>query len=154
MSVNHFSASLPSPALPDFPSALPDLKPPASGDDIVKRKGTGAFDDPKERQKLKKVCEDFETVFLNYTLQKMRETVPKDDLMGADHGEQIYRGMLDEELAKQMATSGGVGLASMLFRQLTLEDQAKTQPTPPVEAPGGAAGPADPMTRTPGEPKR
>lgn len=73
---------------------------------------------PKEQAKLRKACEDFESIFLNYLLTKMRESVPKNDLMGSDHGEDIYRGLMDEELTKQMAASGGVGLGSSLYKQL------------------------------------
>jgi flagellar protein FlgJ len=72
----------------------------------------------KEQGKLKQACQDFESVFLNYMLSKMRDTVPKDSLFGSDNGEQIYRGMLDEQLSKQIAASGGVGIASMLYQQL------------------------------------
>lgn len=72
----------------------------------------------KDQAKLKQTCQDFESVFLNYMLSKMRETVPKDDLTGSGNGEQIYRGMMDEELSKQIAASGGVGIASMLYQQL------------------------------------
>ena len=72
----------------------------------------------KEQARLKKACQDFESIFLNYMLSKMRESVPKDELLGKSNGENIYRGMLDEELSKQIAASGGVGLSSMLYRQM------------------------------------
>jgi peptidoglycan hydrolase FlgJ len=73
----------------------------------------------KEQARLKKACQDFESIFLNYMLSKMRESVPKDDLMGGGNAENIYRGMLDEELSKQIAAGGGMGLGNMLYRQLS-----------------------------------
>ena len=79
--------------------------------------GAAAAPDPKEAETLKKACVDFESVFLNFMLSQMRETVPKSGLTGNGQGESLYRGMLDEELSKQMAASGGIGLAEMLVRQ-------------------------------------
>lgn len=72
----------------------------------------------REQAKLKKACQDFESIFVNYMLSKMRESVPKDDLMGSSNGQDIYRGMLDEELSKQIVASGGVGLSNMLYHDL------------------------------------
>jgi len=70
--------------------------------------------------KLKAACRDMEAVFLNLMLTRMRETVPKSSLMGNSSGEQIMRSMLDSEMTKNMAQAGGIGLADMLYRQLSL----------------------------------
>jgi flagellar protein FlgJ len=103
-------------------SHLKELKSPAgSVDKSITGKNSPAADadGSKDQAKMKKACQDFEAVFLNYMLSQMRETVPKSGLTGNDPGESIYRGMMDEELSHQMAASGGMGLADMLYRQFT-----------------------------------
>jgi flagellar protein FlgJ len=92
------------------------LTRPAENPDVKK---SSQIDGAKEQTKLKATCQDFESVFLNMMLSKMREAVPKDDLMGESRGEDVFRGMLDEELSKNMAAGGGVGLARMLYEQLS-----------------------------------
>ena len=77
----------------------------------------------KEKQddkKLKAACKDFEAMFLNLMYTKMRETGPKNTLFGDSNEEQILQSMLDTELTKKMADAGGMGLADMLYRQLSL----------------------------------
>lgn len=83
-------------------------------------KAAKSLQEQKEDAKLKKVCQDMESVFLNLMLSKMRETVPKSELMGENSsGEQIMQSMLDTEMTKDMAKAGGIGLGDMLYRQLS-----------------------------------
>lgn len=70
-------------------------------------------------KKLKSVCQDMESVFLNMMLTSMRATVPKDSLLGESNEDDIMKSMLDTELSKNMAQAGGVGIASLLYRQLS-----------------------------------
>lgn len=90
-----------------------------------------AADAPKtsgEDAKLRSTCRDMEAVFLNLMLAQMRETVPKGNLLGNSREEQMLTSMLDTELTKNMAQAGGMGLADMLYRQLSktaVQGQAK-----------------------------
>jgi flagellar protein FlgJ len=77
-----------------------------------------------DNSKLKTVCRDMEAVFLNILMQKMRDTVPKSGLTGDTSGEDVMRSMLDTEMTKEMAKAGGIGLADMMYRQLTLSNYA------------------------------
>ena len=108
---------------------LPGMKPlkldAPSVDTSIRKAATAKTADAKEQEKTKKACEDFEAIFLNFVLSKMRDTIPKDGLMGNDQATNLYRGMLDEEMSKQMAASGGVGLAEMMYRQLSMAEQKK-----------------------------
>lgn len=79
----------------------------------------------KEDAKLKAACKDFEAMFLNLMYSKMRETVPDNSLYGTSHGEKIMQSMLDTELTKKMANAGGVGLAAMMYKQLSMESKYK-----------------------------
>lgn len=73
----------------------------------------------KEDAKLKAACKDMEAVFLNMMLTQMRATVPKGNLIGESSGEKIMQSLLDTELTKNMSQAGGIGLADMLYRQLS-----------------------------------
>ena len=69
-------------------------------------------------QKLRKVCRDMESMFMNMLLTSMRETVPEGGLIEKPSGEKIMQSMLDQELSNSMAKAGGIGIADMLHRQL------------------------------------
>jgi flagellar protein FlgJ len=75
--------------------------------------------DDKETVRLKNVCRDMEAVFLNLMWTSMRATVPKGSLMSGGFSEDIMRSMMDTELTKKMAQAGGMGLADMIYRQLS-----------------------------------
>lgn len=66
------------------------------------------------RAEVKKVAEEFESLFLNIVLKAMRDTVPKDSLISGGNAEDIYRSMLDEEYARIMATQRHTGLADTI----------------------------------------
>lgn len=76
--------------------------------------------------KLKSVCRDMEAVFLNIMLSKMRATVVKSNLLPDQSKEELMQSMLDSEMTKNMAQAGGIGLADMLYRQLTLQGSNAT----------------------------
>jgi flagellar protein FlgJ len=88
-------------------------------DDTFKTRLEAAMSE-KNKDKLRTVCQDFESIFLNMMLQSMRDTVPKSEFLGQNKGREMFEGMLDQELTKGMSKTGGVGLADMLFRQLTI----------------------------------
>ncbi|MBI3584558.1 MAG: rod-binding protein [Nitrospinae bacterium] len=71
-----------------------------------------------DEKKLKKLTADFESVFLYYVLKTMRDTVPKSGFIDGKNGEEIYRSMIDQEVAKSMADKRESGISDMLFKQL------------------------------------
>lgn len=70
-------------------------------------------------QKLEKTCKDFESLFVSYMMQQMRQTIPDDGLIGRSHAEKIYTGMLDNEVAKTISHTRGLGLAKAMYEQLS-----------------------------------
>ncbi len=80
---------------------------------------TQNISDTEDQTKLKQACRDMEAVFLNFMMSKMRDTVPKDGLIKQSNAESIMTSMLDGELTKNMAQAGGIGLADMLYHQLS-----------------------------------
>lgn len=69
-------------------------------------------------KKLREACEGFESVFIQKMWEQMRATVPKGGMLqGRD--EQYWQGMFDQELSKKMSSAGGIGLADMMYEQLS-----------------------------------
>ncbi|MCH3959632.1 MAG: rod-binding protein [Selenomonas sp.] len=73
----------------------------------------------KKDKELKEACKGFEAMFLSMMYKEMRATVPEDKLFGESNGQKIFQDMQDTELMKNVADSGGVGLADMMYRQLS-----------------------------------
>ena len=67
---------------------------------------------------LKAASVQLEAIFLKMLYDGMWKTVPKDELFGDDNAMDIYRDMYHEELTKQMAMDGGIGLADFIYNQL------------------------------------
>ena len=84
---------------------------------------------------LRKAAKEFESYFISYMLKEMRKTVPADSLLGGGRGEEIYRSFQDEELAKSMVESGGIGLSDIIIRNLS---KGLASPPPPAK-PDGAS---------------
>ncbi|MBQ7704090.1 MAG: rod-binding protein [Selenomonadaceae bacterium] len=60
-----------------------------------------------------------EGLILKMMYDSMWKTVPKDTLFGDDNAMDIWRDMYHEELTKQMAIDGGIGLQNFIYQQLT-----------------------------------
>lgn len=93
---------------------IPELRP-----EILTGEDPGARD-----RKLRKACEELESVFMYQLLRSMRRTVEKCDLFHGGSGEEMYESLLDQELSKSVAGMGNRGLADLLYHQL--------QPGPPA----------------------
>ena len=62
-------------------------------------------------------AKQFEALFLQMVLKSMRDAGPKDGLMDSEQT-RMFRSLLDQQLAIQMAGAGGTGLAEAIARQL------------------------------------
>jgi Rod binding domain-containing protein/murein DD-endopeptidase MepM/ murein hydrolase activator NlpD len=76
---------------------------------------------------LRGACEGFEAVFLQKMWEQMRKTVPREGFLHSKD-EETYQSLFDVELCKKMASAGGIGLADMLYEQLSrqLADSGRT----------------------------
>lgn len=79
----------------------------------------------KDEKQLKSVCQDFEGIFLNMMYKQMKATVPKSGLLEDDFAKDTFDEMLDEELMNQVAEGRGIGLAEVLYKQLSKTLQAQ-----------------------------
>jgi len=73
----------------------------------------------KEEKRLKDACRDFEALFLSIVLKQMRKTVPKSELFGSDPAQDTFQEMMDDEIGRSAAKTSSMGIADMLYRQLT-----------------------------------
>ncbi len=78
---------------------------------------------------LREVANQFEALFLQTMLKNMREASLGDPLFGDSDQHEMYQGMLDQQLAVEMASGKGVGLADMLVRQLGGVDATTSPPS-------------------------
>ena len=69
---------------------------------------------------LKKACKEFESYFINLTFKEMRKTINySEGIIKRSSAEEIFQSMLDEETAKNISESSGIGLANMMYEQLS-----------------------------------
>jgi peptidoglycan hydrolase FlgJ len=71
-----------------------------------------------KRGKIKATAEDFEASFLSIMLQQMFQGVQVDTPFGGGPGEEMFRSFMTDAMAKQMAKSGGVGVADSVAREM------------------------------------
>lgn len=67
---------------------------------------------------MREAAEKFEAVFVNTMLESMFAGIETDGLFGGGHGEKVYRSMLNEQYANQIAKSGGIGIADQLYAEM------------------------------------
>ena len=82
-------------------------------------KTMSAEDIAKRNAEIKDASVQLEAILLKMMYNEMWKTVPKDELFKDDNAMEIYRDMYNEELTKQMAEGGGIGLGDFIYRQLT-----------------------------------
>jgi flagellar protein FlgJ len=102
------------------------------------RVGSGQLSDAK-RKELKKISQDFESLFVGMMLKSMRSTVPEDKLTGGGRAEETFRSMLDQEYATAAARRGGIGIATMVEKELL----RRYEGAQPAVQPTAAIGKAD-----------
>lgn len=72
---------------------------------------------------LKEACTEFESYFLNMMFKSMRKTVVSNGgIFGKSNAEKIFQDMLDEQMTYKMAKQGGIGLADMMYKQLSRQN--------------------------------
>ncbi len=86
---------------------------------------------PATVQKVWKSAQDFEAVALNEFLKPMFDTVDLSSTpLGGGEAEQEWAPMLVDSIAKQIAHSGGLGIAQPVFRQMIQMQEAKSGAKP------------------------
>lgn len=84
---------------------------------------------------LLKQAKGLEGIFINTLTSQMFSSIKTDGPFGGGFGEQTWRGMQSEQIADQIAKSGGIGLADQIAQNLLDAQQAAQSP---AVAPAGA----------------
>lgn len=96
---------------------------------------------------LAEVAGQFEALFIQSLLKNMREASFGDDLFGSSEQHKMYEGMLDQQLALEMASGKGIGIADMLVRQLGGEPGARpASPAVPLSVRSATVAPRAPSS--------
>ena len=87
----------------------------------------------EEERKIRKISQEFEAIFLSFMLKGMRKSVPEGGVLSPGAVHDLYRQMFDEEIGRSLAKSGGVGLADVIYRELSTNIR---RISPPARDPG------------------
>lgn len=85
-----------------------------------------ARQDAQSPTALRAAAQQFEGLFMNMMLKALREASPPNGLFDNEQT-RMLQGFHDQQMAMQMAQSGGVGLADVIFRQLGGETMGVTR---------------------------
>jgi len=72
----------------------------------------------KDKESLKKSCRDFEAIFIQSLFKAMRKTVPDSGIFEENNSSEMYKDMLDQEIATKIAQKQSIGLAEQMYRQM------------------------------------
>ncbi|MEE4254024.1 MAG: rod-binding protein [Desulfuromusa sp.] len=72
----------------------------------------------QDPEKLRKVAQQFEAIFIQQMFKEMRNTIPDDGLIQRGNADEVYTQLQDFEAAKITAEQGGIGLADLMMQQL------------------------------------
>ncbi len=104
---------------------MPEVSPPALLPLLPGGDSPAAGGSPQRR--LKAACQDFESIFIYKLLEQMRSTIPQEGYLHGS-GEGVYNAICDQQVAQALAKGRGIGLAEMLYRQLSQKAAAAGQP--------------------------
>jgi Rod binding domain-containing protein len=90
---------------------------------LTRLKGEAAQDPSKA---IRQTSEQFEAYFIQQMMKTMRESIEKSDLIDGGNMD-MYQDLMDKEVSLQMVKRGGMGLANMMERQMTLAQGLSTQ---------------------------
>lgn len=85
------------------------------------RPGSVALPDsikPDDARQLRRAAQEFEAIVLGQMLKAMRQAGAQGSPALTGTSQKLYRDLMDDELAKSISRSGGVGLADVLVRDL------------------------------------
>lgn len=97
----------------------PDLKLKGAADN------TSLANKPVNMEVLKERATEFEAVFLGEMLKPMWEGLSTDSTFGGGQAEEIFRSMMLDEYATQIANQGGVGIGDAVLKELILMQEGK-----------------------------
>lgn len=95
--------------------------------DVAQMQATRPVLPAATERKIDEAAREFESVFLSQMFETVWQTVPTDGAMGGGMGESIFRSMLVQDIGKQVALQGGIGLAPHIKAELLKIQEGKGQ---------------------------
>ena len=80
---------------------------------------------PANTEATRKTAHEFEALFIAQMMQHMFAGIDTKGMFGGGPGEEAFRDMLNQEYAKVMAKSGGVGIADSVMREMLRQQEGK-----------------------------
>jgi flagellar protein FlgJ len=72
----------------------------------------------KDLESLRKSCRDFEAIYIQEMYKAMRKTVPDSGLFEKNMASELYKELLDMEMAKATAAGKGNGIGEAMYQQM------------------------------------
>jgi Rod binding domain-containing protein len=76
------------------------------------------FSEAETREKAAEMAEEFEAMFISELLRPMFEQIKTDGMFGGGQSEEAFRPLLTEQYAKEIADSGGIGIAENVLAEI------------------------------------
>lgn len=95
--------------------------------DVARMQATRPVLPAATQRKMDEAAREFESVFLTQMFETVWQTVPTDGAMGGGMGEPIFRSMMVQDIGKQFAQQGGIGLAPYIKAELLKIQEGKGQ---------------------------
>jgi Rod binding domain-containing protein len=115
--VDPIRAAAQPPAPPPRAFAATGLGAPAAG----KRRHS-----PEELARTRQAAQEFEAMAIGQLLQPMFNTVnTSKGIGGGGKGEEAWKPMMTDEMAKMLAKGGGIGLADSVFKEMLRMQEGK-----------------------------
>ena len=92
------------------------------------REGRAAGNSGRTDAKVRKVAEEFVSVFMAQVMKAMRATVRENPAVHGDNGEKFFQEMLDGEQAKTLAQGSGYGLTELVYQSLLANSRVAAIP--------------------------
>ncbi|MBW1980677.1 MAG: rod-binding protein [Deltaproteobacteria bacterium] len=89
-------------------------------------------EDGDQKQALRRACGEFEAVLLHQIVRGLRKTISKCELFHGGQGEEMFQDFLDQEFCRGIARGSGLGLAELMYKQLSpaVEQTGEKEPQP------------------------
>ena len=94
----------------------------------VQRQLAGAKGPNATNEKARQASEEFEAVYLNTMLSQMFTAVDGDGPFGGGKALGVWRSFLTDEYSKSFAKTGGIGIASEVYRALMSQQEDRGAP--------------------------
>jgi Rod binding domain-containing protein len=99
----------------------PSINPASAALAAETAKAGGAQNAPHntgKHDRARETADAFEAMFLAQMLEHMSSGLNVDPVFGGGHGEQAYRSLLNEQYAKAINKSGGIGVSDAIYREI------------------------------------